>query len=167
MYVVYWRCIIHKRVLFFSITVPRGSQPLSNCPSLLSVLLVSLSSPLPRYVIVLAVVFVLSIRFPILETSQQTHFLRCAVVSNHAHTPNLENWSNLFLCGSSPLTCPAWQALPVPTLPPTLRVIWPHKPRIKWRIEIYTISFWSQSNNGPFRERAGISWEKYKVKVTL
>jgi hypothetical protein len=45
-------------------------------------------------------------------------------------TPNLEDQGIPFLSGSSPLTCLAWEALPVAyaTASIALRIIWPRKP---------------------------------------
>jgi len=62
------------------------------------------------------VVFVVSVRFPILEVSQQIQVLRGEIFSL---TPNPQPGGPgyPFLSGSSPLTCLARDAIPVASLP--------------------------------------------------
>jgi len=62
-------------------------------------------------------VFVVSVRFPILQVSQQIYVLRCETVSLTTN-PQPGGPGYPFLSGSSPLTCLARDAIPIASLWP-------------------------------------------------
>ena len=87
--------------------------PLLLLPSLLLLLLLALQSLVD---LSLSQKLSSSIRLPIFEASQQNSFMGWAV--SPTSNPQTGGPGYPFLFGSSPLTCLAWEALPVVTLLP-------------------------------------------------
>jgi hypothetical protein len=91
--------------------------------------------------------------FPFVRLSKTISFLLCGVVSP---TPNPKPGGPgyPFLSGSSPLTCLAWEALPVAhaTASIALGIMWPHKPNNYVKVRIPsggTLLYWRILINHP------------------
>jgi hypothetical protein len=112
----------------------------SMCQRLNLICSISLAADLR---VLLRVVAEVSAQLHFLEVWQQYFFMGWGC-EPHAQLPTWRTRVSFLLFGSSPLTCLAWEALPITyaTASIALVIIWPHKPRQYAKVEGHHTHAW-------------------------